>query len=154
MKWIIISAIAIILILVIIGLRLRSFSNNLGFDFSITKFTFSSLLQGQIGMTMDLKLDNKSSTNLRIGKIYLEIYFKGKLIAETPVVIGDNLIEANKTSVIKGFQINTFINKETGEIISLFYSKKPIDLEIYTKFSLFGVPISFLPRIPYTYNSY
>ena len=153
-KTTLIILIVLLVVLIIVGIRLKSFYNKLGFDFNITKFTLSGLLKGQLGITLDLLLDNKSSTSITIGNIYLEVYFENVLIAQTPVVTGNDTIAANQISTIKGFEINIFANKQSGDLIALYSTKQPINLEIATKFSFFGIPIGFLPRIPYTYSDY
>lgn len=154
MKWVLISVGILVLVLVLIGMRLKSFYDKLGFDFKITKFTFTGLLRGQLGITMDLILDNKSSTSITVGDIYLEVYFKNTLIAITPVVVESKKIEKNKKTTIPGFEITTLINEATGEVGLLYYAKKPIQLEILTKLTFFGIPINFLPKVKYTYSDY
>lgn len=154
MKWVLISVSILVLVLIIVGLILKDFWDKLGFDFKITKFTFTNLLKGQLGITMDLILDNKSSTSVTVGGIYLEVYFENTLIAITPAVVEDTKIKKEQKTTVPGFEITTLINEASGKVGLLYYTKKPIPLEIIVKLKFFGIPINFLPKVKYTYSDY
>ena len=151
MKGIYIAIIIFIALIIIAGIFLKRIADSISFDYEFKQFDFSQLLKGKIGITLDLLILNCSKYNIILGRVYLSLYYKDKLIAKTRKPIPQSQLKPGKETRIKGFSLDILLDKDSWEITSKYVKREKIDFKIKMKLDLYGITVG-LPKIPFTFN--
>lgn len=149
-KAILISVLILFALAAFAGYYIYQFKDKIETSYVIKKFELRELFVGKIGIILDLKIKNTSSSSITLKNVYIEVFYKGVLVSRTENAIPRVDIVPNGTSLTPAINIAFMQNAQSAEIISLYMSKKPIDLEISLKTSVLSIPIRIKTNYTYT----
>ena len=140
-------------LIAIFGLYIYSIVSKLKFDFEIKNINLQDFILKEISgkgskvkIDIEFKINNKSNTTIKIKDLYVEAFYKGKLIGNS-IYSYENLKEISITKKTDNILINqefyALVNSESIDLATKIAAKIPVDIGYVIKLKLFGLDIKY-----------
>lgn len=131
----------------LIAIWLYNLYKGIEFDYKIKGFSIKNLLNKEIQLNLEYIIKNNSNYSLKAKNVNINIFYKDKILAT--VDISDlNIKKEDVTSNIVPVLIK--LDKDTGDLITLYTQNKPIPLKIKIKASVYKIPVHVTTDYIYT----
>ena len=143
----------VLFLIAIFGLYIYSIVSKLKFDFEIKNINLQDFILKEISgkgskvkIDIEFKINNKSNTTIKIKDLYVEAFYKGKLIGNS-IYSYENLKEISITKKTDNILINqefyALVNSESIDLATKIAAKIPVDIGYVIKLKLFGLDIKY-----------
>lgn len=115
-------------------------------SYLVKGFSIKNIKNKEVELSLSVTIKNSSSSSLHAKNLNVDIYYKKELLAN--ISKGDITINSDgDTEFILPVLIK--LNKDSGDLITLYTELKPIPLDIKIKARLYGIPVHMTTQ--YTY---
>lgn len=149
----------VLFILIVLALYAYSIFSKIDFDFNIKNLNFKEFIFKDITsqgsktlITIEYLINNNSNVNLKFKDLYVEAYYKDKLIAKSTNNY-NNIKEINLNKNTKNIKFEqeyyVLLNKESIELVSKIASKIPVDIGYLVKINFLGLNLKYKNKYKY-----
>lgn len=130
----------------LIAYYMYKFYKSIEVTYKVSGFSVKNIIKKEIELKLSVIIKNGSSSSIKAKNLNVDIYYKKELLAN--IAKGEVEIKPyGNTEMLLPVTIK--LNKDSGEILTLYTQSKPIDLDIKIKARLYGLPVHLTTK--YTY---